>query len=452
MDLNAAAIKNIIFPMLKYAKNNKTLDYLADLNRTQFLPTDEIINIQREKLRKLLLHCVNNVPAYQAYKEIIPLIEKDPFEALSHFPILTKQQVNEMQDIFIFPGADKSKLIPNRSGGSTGQPVRFYIDRPTSEHSEAARWRALSWWDISIGDKCLMVWGNPLELSNHEKLIYNMKERFLKNIIFVSAYSLNPKSVHKYAGMINTSKPKYFYGYASALHLLAQLVIKNNVRIKHRPKVIISTAETLYDFQRETIEKAFQCRVINEYGARDAGVIAYECRNGKMHISAENMIIEIVDIETKKPLGPGESGLVIITDLNNYSMPRLRYQLGDIASLSGSTCGCGINLPLIENVQGREDDIFVSSDGKYVHAVYFCNLARSYPSIRQFQIIQKTRHDLLLKIIRNDPFNELEIMSYIKEIYKVMGHINIDVEYVDAIEPAASGKIRYSKREFPLIV
>jgi phenylacetate-CoA ligase len=452
MDLNAAAIKNIIFPMLKYAKNNNTLEYLTNLNKTQFLPTDEIINIQKEKLRKLLLHCVENIPAYQSYKEIIPRIEKEPMEALSYFPILTKQQVNESQDFFIFPDIDKSSLIANRSGGSTGQPVRFFIDRPTSENSEAARWRALSWWDISIGDKCLMVWGNPLELNNHQKLIYNMKERFLKNIIFVSAYSLNPKSIHNYARTINTAKPKYFYGYASALHLLAQLVIKNNIQIKHRPKVIVSTAETLYDFQREMIEKAFGCRVINEYGARDAGIIAYECGNGKMHISAENMIVEIVDIETKKPLKPGESGLVIITDLNNYSMPRLRYQLGDIATLSDSICGCGINLPLIENVEGREDDIFVSADGNYVHAVYFCNLARSYPSIKQFQIIHKTRHDLLLKIIKNDPFIESEIMSYIKEIYKVMGRINIDIEYVDAIKPAASGKIRYSKREFPLTV
>jgi len=452
MDLNAAAIRNIIFPMLKYAKNNNTLDYLANLNKSQFMPADEILNIQKEKLRKLLLYCVENIPAYRSFREITPLIKEEPAEALARFPILTKQQVNDMQDIFIFPGADKSSLIPNRSGGSTGQPVRFFIDRPTSENSEAARWRALSWWDISIGDKCLMVWGNPLELNNHQKLIYNMKERFLKNIIFVSAYSLNPNSVHNYARTINTAKPKYFYGYASALHLLAQLVIKNNVEIKHRPKVIVSTAETLYDFQRETIEKAFQCRVINEYGARDAGIIAYECRNGKMHISAENMIVEIVDIETKKPLKPGQSGLVIITDLNNYSMPRLRYQLGDIAALSDSTCGCGINLPLIENVEGREDDIFISPDGKYVHAVYFCNLARSYPSIKQFQIIQKTRHDLLLKIIKSDSFNESEIMTYIKEIYKVMGSINIDIEYVNAIEPAASGKIRYSKREFPLIV
>ncbi|HEY8500334.1 MAG TPA: phenylacetate--CoA ligase family protein [Clostridia bacterium] len=452
MDLNAAAIRNIVFPMLKYAKHNNTLEYLANLNKTQFMPTDEIINIQKEKLSKLLLHCVNYIPAYQSFKEMVPLIEKNPTEALIHFPILTKQQVNDRQDIFILPGIDKSALIANRSGGSTGQPVRFFIDRPTSENSEAARWRALSWWDISIGDKCLMVWGNPLELNNHQKLIYNMKERFLKNIIFVSAYSLNPKSIHNYARTINTAKPEYFYGYASALYLLAQLIIKSNIQIKHRPKVIVSTAETLYDFQRKTIEKAFQCRVINEYGARDAGIIAYECKNGKMHISAENMIVEIVGIETKKPVKPGQSGLVIITDLNNYSMPRLRYQLGDIAALSDSGCGCGINLPLIENVEGREDDIFVSLDGNYVHAVYFCNLARSYPSIKQFQIIQKTRHDLLLRIIKSESFIESEIMTYINEIYKVMGRINIDIEYVDAIEPAASGKIRYSKREFPLIV
>ncbi len=452
MDLNALAIKNILFPLLRYAKGNQTLTYLEGFMKSQRLSPDELESLRKRKLESLLLHCVNHVPAYRQYDHLIPFIKENPFQALSKFPILSKQPVNDNPEQFICSHSDKSTLIPNRSGGSTGQPVRFFIDRPTAEHSEAARWRALSWWDISIGDKCLMVWGNPLELNNHQKMIYNMKERFLKNILFVSAYNLNPQSINQYMKTIHAMKPKYFYGYASALYLLARLVQKSNIPAKHFPKVIVSTAETLYDFQRKAIEKVFQCSVVNEYGARDAGIIAYECPNGKMHISAENMVVEILDIETRNPVEPGENGIVVITDLNNYSMPRLRYQLGDIAAFSKEKCSCGITLPLIEKIEGREDDIFVALDGSYVHAVYFCNLARSFPAIKQFQITQHTRNDVTLQIVKSDSFNELEIQAYNHEIYKVMGPINIKVEYVDEIKPSPSGKIRYSKREFPISV
>jgi phenylacetate-CoA ligase len=450
MDLNALAIRKVLFPILRIVKGNQTLSYIRQFQKTQYLPEEDLAALQREKLRRLLLHCVDHVPAYQPYKHLIPLIEKDPMEALKQFPVLTKQTVNENQEQLISVVADRSKLIPNRSGGSTGQPVRFYIDRPTAEGSESARWRALSWWDISIGDKCLMVWGNPLELSQHKKILYHMKERFLKNTVFVSAYDLSPEALQKYVGVLNRSKPKYFYGYASALYLFAQYILKHEIQIKHPPNAIVSTSETLHDYQRAAIEKAFRTRVINEYGARDAGIIAYECPQGRMHLSCENMIVEIVDIATKKPVETGKSGLVVITDLNNFSMPRLRYQIGDIAALSGEKCPCGRTLPVLDKIEGREDDIFIAENGSYVHGVYFANLARSYPSIQQFQIIQHTREDITLKVIKSNLFKESEMQQYIREIQNTMGKVNIKLEYVDHIEASASGKTRYSKREFAI--
>ena len=120
----------------------------------------------------------------------------------------------------------------------------------------------------------------------------------------------------------------------------------------------MSTSENLYDFQRKTIEQAFDCPVINEYG-RDAGIIAYECPKGRMHISAENMIVEILDIQTNQPVEPGKPGLVVITDLNNFSMPRLDIRLGDVAALSKEGCECGRTLPLLRK----------SKDGKMIYSL-----------------------------------------------------------------------------------
>ena len=266
MDLNAAVIRSIVFPLMHIVKGNNITEYLNYLQKSQFFLKEEIHNLQKEKLRKLLLHCVNHVPAYSLYKHLIPLIEEDAFSALYEFPVLTKHQVNNTIDDLIYINADKNKLIPNRTGGSTGEPVRFYIDRLTSEYSEAARWRCLSWWDIKIGDKCLMVWGNPLELNKRENLIYNMKERFLKNIIFISAYSLNPKSIEQYSKMINFQKPQYFYGYASALYLLAQLMMKKNIKLKYKRKALFPLQKPFMTFNVKPLKKFLTARLLMNTG------------------------------------------------------------------------------------------------------------------------------------------------------------------------------------------
>ena len=450
MNLHSVVIRKIFFPMMKYFKGNRTIQYIEQLNQSQYYSKEKLKKYQEKRLKKLLLHCVENIPAYKDYKHLIPIIKKEPLKALENFPILNKQQVNKLQDQLTDPSIDKETLVLNRSGGSTGEPTRFYLDRPTIERSEAARWRGLSWWNIHMGDPCVMIWGNPLELNKNQKLIYNLKERLLKNNTFVSAFDLNPQSISNYMAKFNKRKPMYFYGYASSLYLFAQLVLKSKLRLNYTPKGIVSTSETLYDFQRKTIEGAFGCNVINEYGARDAGILAYECTQGNMHITTENTILEIVDIDTKKPVEPGTSGLIITTDLSNFSMPRIRYELGDIATLSPKTCTCGMTLPVIEQLEGREDDIFVTTTGNYVHGVCFGNIARNYTSIKQFQIIQKTPTDVLLKIIKDEPFNEEEIKFFLEEIKKILGEVSVTIKYVETISPSASGKIRYSKRDFPL--
>ena len=145
-----------------------------------------------------------------------------------------------------------------------------------------------------------------------------MKERWLKNRIIISAYSLKPEEMTDYIDEIIKFKPEYIYGYASALYTFSQLMLKQNLKIPFKLKAVVSTAETLHDFQRETIEHAFKSAVVNEYGARDGGIIAYECPKGSMHISAENIIMEVVHYKTFKPLPKGESGILLVTDLNNF--------------------------------------------------------------------------------------------------------------------------------------
>ena len=450
MDVNGGLIRNIIFPLMESLKGNNIRKNLKYLQNTQSLPRHELKALQENKLKVLLTYCIERVPAYSDYGDLRKDINRDPFAALDKFPILTKKKFMESPDSYLSSNVEKSSLVPNRTGGSTGEPVKFYIDRKTVEFYEAARWRGLSWSDINIGDRSVMIWGSPIELGQQQRLVYKAKERFLKNRIIIPAYDLNPKSINQYMDTINAFKPKYFYGYASSLTLFADMMLSSKTKLNFLPKGVVSTAETLHDFQREKIERAFGCKVINEYGARDGGILAYQCQKGNMHITFENAVIEIVDLQSKKRVDPGNSGLLLVTDLNNFSMPRLRYQLGDVASISAQACTCEVTLPMLEKIQGREDDTFVSLEGSFVHGHFFNHIARNFDGIKQFQIIQHERNRLSLKIVKGQNFQDSEVRYFIDKITKAMGRVEVRVEFVEAIPTSGSGKIRYAIREFPL--
>lgn len=449
-------IRNIIWPVMERVKGNKIRTYLNEMKYFQNKTKDEINSFQYEKLRKLIEHSIRNVPAYKQYlgdleNEINNNPHWDPIQFIQKIPVLTKLEFNKNTNDYLSDDIDKTSLIPNRTGGSTGEPTRFYLDRYTVEHFEAARWLGLSWSGINIEDPSVMVWGSSIELNQSQNKRYQLKERFLKNRLIISAYEIKESNIDTYIEQINSFKPKYLYGYPSALSLLAEMMLRNKKTIKTPLKAIVATAETLQPKQRDLISRAFHCNVINEYGARDGGIIAYECQKGNMHMSAKNCYLEVVDIETKQPLEDGEKGLLLVTDLNNFSMPRLRYQLGDIASLSKEKCSCGINLPILESLEGRVDDVFVSKDGSYVHGNYFNQIMWKLDSFSGYQLIQHTPDTVTLKLVRKrDSYNNNDETVFRNEIYKVLGNIHLSISLVDEIPRSSSGKVRYAIREFPL--
>lgn len=445
------AIRNLLWPAMEW-RGNRIRSYLEQLRKHEQWTPEQIRQLQHDKLMKLLEHASVHVPAYKAYRNIVDGKLLAPSEILQQFPVLTKQHFNAHHDDYIAEQADRTALIANRTGGSTGEPTRFFMDRVTVEHYEAARWRGLAWHDIHIGDPSVMVWGSTIELSQAASKKFWLKERWLKNRIMIPAYALNAENLEHYVHTLRSFKPAYLYGYASALHLFAELMLDRGIKLGLPLKAVVTTAETLHPHQREAIERAFGCPAVNEYGARDGGIIAFECRKGQMHISAENAWLEVVDLETHQPLPPGEKGLLLVTDLNNYVMPRLRYQLGDVAAMSAESCDCGNGLPLLASIEGREDDTFVAADGTYIHGHYFNHLMRNLQGFRGFQIIQHSREQVSLKLIKHEAaYSASEEAALLEGIRSALGEgVQIHVEHVDDIPRGPSGKLRYAIREFPL--
>ncbi|NRS49856.1 phenylacetate--CoA ligase family protein [Brevibacillus sp. HB2.2] len=445
-------IRHVQWPLMEALKGNRIRPYMKELQATQRLSAEALTVQQREKLVKLLDHAIQNVPAYTTFAPDWSKMREMPERFLQRIPVLTKTHFRQNTDQYLSQGRQTSRLIGNRTGGSTGEPTHFYLDRPTVEQYEAARWFGLSWYGIRIGDPCVMIWGSPLELNAQQARRYRWKERWLKNRLMISAYELDERHLEANLRLIREFRPAYLYGYASALHTLAMMMLRRGMTLGIPLKAVVSTAESLHEQQRQAITQAFDAPVVNEYGARDGGMIAYQCKAGSMHAFSGNCYLEVVDPITHIPLNNGHPGALLVTDLHNTVMPRLRYQIGDVVALSDSACSCNLPFPLLASIDGREDDMFLSRNGQYVHGHYFNHIVRNMDSFRTFQIVQHEPERLSLRLVKEPerflPADEAKLLAGIRA---ALGQVSIHVSYVETIPPASSGKTRYAIREFPLM-
>jgi phenylacetate-CoA ligase len=169
-----------------------------------------------------------------------------------------------------------------------------------------------------------------------------------------------------------------------------------------------------------------------------------------MHVTAENAVLEMVDLRSGEPVAPGSTGAVLVTDLNNFSMPRLRYSLGDAASYSGKKCYCSLGLPVLKDLQGRVDELLVTKSGSLVSGQLINNMVRNARGLDKYRLTQHTPELATIEIVKNEAYSASEIESLINGICDAMEGINISVKYVEDIAPGPSGKQRYIVRQFPL--
>ena len=442
-------IESLVYPLMERFRGNRVRQYFAALKKSEAYSPDELRALQKARLRELLLDCVRHVPAYRACGLTEEEIDADPFAALQKLPVVEKSRLQAHPEQYLNEACDARARIANVTGGSSGQPLHFFMDRPQVEQYEAARWRGLSWFGITFGSRCAMLWGNPIELQKNAQLRVRLRERLLKNRVILSAYQMNASSAMRYVRFLNRYRPEYLYGYAGALAAFAALIEENGLRPRLHLKAVVSTSETMAPAQKEQIERVFGAPVAYEYGARDAGILAFACPCGTLHLAAENAVVEILDPITLEPAKPGACGLVAVTDLCGHTMPRPRYLLGDTARLASDACPCGRTLPALAQLEGREEALLLLPDGTLVHGNFICQLARQYSSVRQYQLIQTDRYNAVLQLVQSPP-DACAVTELYTAVAKTLPGIHIRVRLVRRIEPLPSGKTPYALRAFPL--
>ena len=442
-------IKHILFPFHERLLGRQTLACLQELEKVQWDPLEKIRQYQWQKLKALLNHAYKNVAFYQKRFKQIGATPEDikSFKDFAKLPFLTKKDIRENFLDICARNLSKKDFIRMNTGGSTGEPLIFYVDRRRISYDRAAHLRARRWWGIDIGEKEIVLWGSPVELSTQDKL-KDIRD-WLFNTRLLSAFKMSKTMMFKYAKIIKKYRPKHIFGYPSSIYLFSQFLEKHNIDLSNIGiKVIFVTADMLYDFQRKAIQETFKCPVANGYGGRDSGFIAHECPARSMHIT-EDIYVEF--ISTNKPVEPGERGEIIVTHLDNYAMPFIRYRTGDVASPEHKTCTCGRGSPLMSNIEGRTTDFIITPNGKIMHALSLIYILRDLEGIEAFKITQKKKDYLIIKIVKNQKFTA-ETQSKIKdEIIKTMeSPVHIEIQFVNEIEPEKSGKYRYVISEVPV--
>lgn len=237
--------------------------------------------------------------------------------------------------------------------------------------------RHIGWTGWQFGECHAYIWGSDYEVAIQQALRSRLMDWAL-NRFLTNAFALSEASMSTFAQEIRQKRPTVLYGYASALVRFAEFVQTRRLDdIKFSG--VISSAEVLYPSQREIIERTFGCGVIDRYGTRELGGIACECQEHMgLHISAENVYVEILRDEVPVPIG--EEGDIVVTNLNNYGMPFIRYHIDNIGQLSDVECRCGRGLPMLQTVHGRVSDLFKTKSGRTIHGEFlpicFTALAR----------------------------------------------------------------------------
>jgi phenylacetate-CoA ligase len=447
-------LRKWIFP---YSYRLRGIDFsgkMSDAIKNQKLERETIREMQFKKLQSLLEHAYSTVPFYRDIFGSHGLNPSDiktwqDFEAV---PVLSKEQIRPNPDLFLSSNP-RSKAVDIGTSGSTGSPLNFHLSKSSIASDLASHYRILKWWDIEVGDPYIMFWGYGYDPRKAVNFIKGLKALFIKpvedrilNRRTIAAFNITQSDLQKDLAVLKKFKPKYIFAYPSALSLLADYIRNQGIEGRDLEiQLVLSFGEILYDQQVELFQDVFGCPTVNGYGAAEIGAIAGSLPCGCIHTMDDNIVTEVI-----KENPADEFGEVVVTHLENYASPLIRYNLQDLAIPGDGTHNCplGIGFSTLKQIIGRHHDKILLSDGTYVHGTVFTAVLRRIEHINRFQIIQKTPDEFEVLVVTDSEFDMPEVEKKVKAgLRKRAGIKNIRVIRVPEIPTEASGKFRFVRSE-----
>jgi phenylacetate-CoA ligase len=441
--------RQVIYPLYGLTSGHRILPNLAQLEESQWWSPDVLAAWQNVRLSQLLRHAYDTVPYYRRVFDAAGLEPGDgcTVDDLRHLPLLTKSIIRDYQEELISTAYPPRKRIANHTGGSAGTPLHFYQDRGQRSWSSANKLRCNRWAGWDFGKHTLRLWGHPQDLKAAQRARGRLRGFLLREHTF-DAFHFSVEDMANLADYIRRKSPQVIEAYASMLTHFAAYLEEQHILDLPAPNGIITSTDMLFPNQRALIERVFRARVYDRYGCREVSVIAAECdeHNG-MHVNADRLIVEFID-EMGAPVRAGEPGHIVITDLFNYAMPFIRYDIEDVAIPSTEQCRCGRSLPLVGQLVGRLADILTTPDGQFVSASALTTILPRVRGVGESQLVQKAPDWLQVNVVRRPAYDETSEATFRRHLSTYFGpRMQITFNYVEEIPRTASGKKRFSISE-----
>lgn len=445
-DSTAGFIRKVIHPLWARRTHPTYARYLREFERNQYLHPDELRDLQMRRLRQQLVHAYRYVPFYRlrmAEAGLTPL-DIQTHDDLRLLPILTKRDIQDHQDVLIASNVPMSKRERNQTGGSTGSPLQFYVDRERFDSRMASTARHDRWAGIRPGDWTAWLWGSLMDTGENLPATPPWRQKFLYRKLILNTASVTDEAMLQYINLLRRYRPKYMVAYAQGAVLFADFCRNQGIEDVRFESMVLS-AEMLLPGQRDMLEETFGGKVFNRYGCREVSVIASECEyHTGLHVNADALLVE-VEPDPNLPQGMGR---VLITDLLNRSMPLIRYEIGDLASLNPTQCPCGRSLPLLGPIEGRLTDFLKLPSQRLVSGVALLTFVVAHlREVRQVQFIQRDPTHVTLKVVAGLGYGAHTEQELRQRLRPYLGEqIDLTIATTDHIAAEPSGKYRYVKR------
>lgn len=432
-----------LFIFAHQAQYPKFYSTYKNVVKNQWNSYDEQKKQQEKKLRYMINFVYKNVPYYHKLFNELKLSPDDikTINDLEKLPILTKDIIKSNWEDFKPASLSSMACNEQATGGSTGTPFKYRLLKSDRFLSAALLYRGWGYAGYELGDKMVFIAGASLDVGNKSPFNKNIHEA-TRNIRKCSSFDMGKSDMEHYTKVLNSFKPKFLRGYPSSIYFYAKWIQENDISI-HLPDAVSTTSEKLLPYMREAISNVFNCEIFDAYGLNDGGVSAYECteHNG-LHIDTDRSIMEVVD-DSSFQLEEGQ-GDIIATSLHNYAMPFIRYQTGDMGHIIEDKCSCGRGSKLLKEILGRSVDILQTPEGKAVHGWFFLYIMWEYcQGVKEYQVVQKQLNHLVIKLVIDDSFDEIQLDKIRKLVKEKSSFWNIEFKFVDCIERTKAGKYKF---------
>jgi len=415
MSIKKIILENIILKLADHLFGVKFMSKLIELRKTFSLDEDSLIKLQKNKLNKLLTFAIKSVPYYSNLEYLLSNSEID----IKKFPILEKSILSIQRDNLL--SEDISKLIVCASSGSTGQQTFIYMSKNDLAYARATQ---ILWWEWAgyrLGDPILQTGINP-----NRGFIKSIKDKVL-NTYYLQAFTHSKKDVLIALSWAKRQNKPVLAGYASSLYVIAKYALEEGIKVDF--KVAITWGDKLFDHYKKTITDAFGIDVYETYGSGEGLMLGGQKDLKQMYLMSPNVYVEIVN-DKGTEVEDGEMGHVIVTNLNAFSMPLIRYRIGDLAiKLPANSIPKTreLGLPVWQKIIGRDTDLVKTKLNKFLVVHSFTGIFEHIPEIKQFCVIQNDLNGIVIEYIEGKGFYEdilnkikKDITSYLDEPFEIV--------------------------------